>query len=144
MTPNDVEDAVIAILAATFPGWGVELYDGQFAERGLPLVLAKIPILLVSVLRIPDFTPHGHRRFRGTLGLAVYVLGVNQAGSRETSALAMVYSLLTLLQGQRWGLADALPPISNSLSAENLETVHANNLRVSLWAVSWDQTFTFS
>lgn len=144
MTPVDVVDAIVTTLTDAFPGWGVERYIGPLSEDEVPALLPKMPIFLVSVLRITDFVPHGHQQFRGTLPLKIYVLGVEQQESHAFLVLSTAHSLLTKLPGQRWGLADARPPDSTTLAADNLETVRANGLRVSLWTVSWDQTFTFT
>lgn len=142
MTPADVRDTIVATLAAKFPAWTVEAHGGQFTDRDLPLLLAKAPALLVSVLGLPSFQPKGPSRWSGQLQLAVYVFGPDGVVDRATLALDVTFALLALLPGQRWGLNEARPPDAESLRADNLYTGHANNLRVSLWAVSWTQTFT--
>ena len=142
MTPADARDAIVTALATAFPGWTVEAHGGQFTDRELPLLLAKTPCLLVSVLRIPQFATKGANRWSGDLNLTVYVFGRDSSEDRATLALDTAFALLVMLPGQRWNLANAKPPAADSISADNLYTGTANNLRVSLWAVAWTQNFT--
>ena len=144
MTLIDVCDAIVATLCAAFPTWTVEQHGGQFNESEVPILLAKCPALLVSILDIPEFLPHGAKRYRGSLKLAIYVFGKDGDQDRATWTLSTVFSLLALLQGQRWGLSDALLPVPDTISAENLYSGHVNNLRVALWVVSWTQSFTLT
>lgn len=142
MTPTDVVTAITTTLTTAFPGWTVEAHGGAFVESELPLLLAKIPCLLVGVLGIPEFRPQGPSRFLAQLDCAVTVFGrddADLAADRATLALATVFDLLTRLPGQRWSLAGAKPPDAESIRADNLYTGRANHLRVALWSVTWSQ-----
>ncbi len=142
MTPTTVRAAIVTALTARFAGWTVEAHGGQFTDRELPLLLAKAPCLLVSILGFPHFLPKGPTRWSAEASLAVYVFGRDEAEDRATLALEAAFALLTLLPGQRWNLTDARPPDADSIRADNLYTGHANNLRVAVWAVAWTQAFT--
>lgn len=147
MSPSDVRDAIVTVLGTAFPTWTVEAHGGALTERELPMLLSKAPCLLVSLQRFATFLPKGPRHWSATLDWIVTVIGRDEADTdtdipRAEVALKAVFSLLASLSGQRWGLTDAKPPDADSLRAENLQTVHVNNLRVALWAVSWTQTFT--
>lgn len=142
MTPTDARDAVVSALTTAFDGWPVDAHGGRFTDRELALLLGKAPCLLVSILSFTQFLPKGPSRWSADLQMAVYVLGRDGDEDRATLALDAVFRLLVMLPGQRWSKAEARPPDAESITAENLYTGQANNLRVSLWAVTWTQTFT--
>ena len=142
MTPIDVTAAIVTVLTTAFPAWTVEAHGGTFTERELPLLLAKVPCILLSVQGFPQFLPHGPQRWSAELDLAVTIFSRDEPDvSRAEQALEAAFTLLTLLPGQRWGLDAAKPPVADSLRADNLYSGYVNNLRVALWSVAWKQPF---
>ena len=142
MTPSAILAAVVAGVAARYPALTVEAHGGQFTERELPMLLAKVPALLVSINGIANLTPYGETGWLGTVQWACYVLGADlpaDPGSppevpatpaipRAALAIDAIFDLLTWLPSQRWNLAAARLPDPDSFSADNLYTGHINNL----------------
>ena len=145
MTPSQIQDAIVAVLAARYPTFKVEAHGGNFTEREVPLLLAKAPAVLVACVTVGSLTSAGVDKWRSTLRWAAFVLGSDTAtAERDDVALDTIFDLLLWLPGQRWGLSTARVPDQNSFSAENLYTGSLNNLRIALWGLRWDQSFTFA
>ena len=151
MTPSTIQAAVVAALATRYPALNVRAHGGQFTERELPMLLAQAPALLVAVAGLSALTPSGEIAWRAGVRWTVYVLGADvpadppdPAQPRATLASDTAFDLLLWLPDQRWGLADARLPDSDSFAADNLYTGHVNVLRVALWGVTWTQSFLFT
>lgn len=142
MTPTEVLTAITGALAVKFPALTVEAHGGRFTERELALTLAKAPALLLGCVGFPKIQMAGPDRWRAELKWTLYVLGADSATiDRDTLALNTVFALMTWLPEQKWGLAGALLPDQASLSADNLYSGQVNLLRVSVWGVTWAQSF---
>lgn len=142
MALSDIQAAMVSAVATQFSTLTVAAHGGQFTERELPLLLARAPLLLISCLGVDQLAPFLETRWRVQARWAIYVFGAETATeSRDELAMDTVLSLLTWLPDQRWGLSAASPPELESFGADNLYTGHVNILRVSLWAVTWTQTF---
>jgi hypothetical protein len=145
MKPSAIQDAVAAVLAARYPTFTVEPHGGQFTEREVPMLLAKAPAILVACTGFASLHATGLNQWRGVLRWAAFVLGADTATTeRQDVALDTVADLWLWLPGQRWGLAEARVPEQASLAADNLYTGSLNNLRIALWGLRWEQTFTFT
>jgi len=145
MKPSQIQDTIVAALAARYPAFKVEAHGGNFTEREVPLLLKQAPALLVACVTVPGLTPAGVDKWRSTLRWAVFVFGSDTAtAERDDVALDTVFDLLLWLPGQRWGLPEARVPNQNSFNADNLYTGSLNNLRIALWGLRWEQTFTFT
>jgi hypothetical protein len=151
MIPSAIQAAVVAGLAVRYPDLTVIAHGGQFTERELPMLLAQAPALLVAIAGIDRLTPFGETAWRGQVRWAISVLGndlpadpATPATPRAALAADTAFDLLLWAPAQRWGLADAGLPESDSFSADNLYTGHVNNLRIALWGVTWTQTFLFT
>lgn len=145
MTPSTIQDAIVAAVAARYPAFAVEAHGGNFTERELPFLLSKAPIILVACTTLPGLQPAGVNTWRSALRWGLFVLGSDTATeARDDVALDAAFDLLLWLPRQRWDLEEARLPDMNSFSADNLYTGSLNNLRVALWGLRWDQTFTFT
>lgn len=145
MKPSEIQDAIVAAVAARYPAFAVEAHGGNFSEREVPMLLAKAPAILVACATVPGLQPAGAHKWRSTLRWGLFVLGADTAtADRDDGALDTAFDLLLWLPSQRWGLEEARLPEQASFSADNLYTGSLNNLRVALWGVRWDQAFTFT
>lgn len=145
MTPSAIQDAIVAALTVRYTAFTVEAHGGNFTERELPFFLNKAPVILVACTTLPGLQPAGVKKWRSALRWGLFVLGSDTATeARDDVALDTVFDLLLWLPSQRWGLEEAKVPDMNSFSASNLYTGSTNNLRVALWGLRWDQTFTFT
>lgn len=145
MTPSAIQDAIVATLAARYPTFTVEPHGGNFTEREVPMLLAKAPAILVGCTNIPDLQSVGIDKWRATLRWALFVLGADTAVTeRHDVALDTVFDLLLWLPSQRWNVPAARIPDQSTFGADNLYTGSLNNLRIALWGLRWDQTFTFT
>lgn len=149
-TPSAIQTAIVSIMTTRYTALKVSAHGGQFTERELPMLLAQAPALLVAIAGIDNLTPYLETGWRGLVRLAVYIIGAdipadppNPAVPRATLASDTALDLLLWLPDQRWNLAAAGMPDVESMSANNLYTGHVNNLRISLWGVTWTQTFAF-
>lgn len=146
MNFSSARAAVVDTLASEFVPLRVEAHGGRFTERELALVLGKAPCILVALLGLSRYVGRGRRTWMGELDLSVFFL-VKDDGADARADLAMdaANRLVDLLPEQRWGLDEQVcrPPLVPTITAENIYTGHANNLRVALWAVAWTQSFTF-
>ena len=144
MKLTGVRDAMVSTLAARYPALKVESHGGQFTEKEVALLLGKAPALLVGCLGFPALEPFIDQ-WKGAATWAVYVFAADTAtNARDVLALDIVQDLMTWLPDQRWGIGEADFVDRESLTADNLYTGHVNILRVSLWAVTWSQTFLLS
>ncbi len=145
MKPSDIQDALVAALAARYPAFTVEAYGGLFTEREAPFLLGKAPAILAACVALPGLAPAGLNKWRSALRWGLFVLGSDADGrERDDVALDTVFDLLLWLPGQRWGMPEAKLPDLTSFTADNLYTGSLNHLRVALWGVRWEQTFTFT
>lgn len=143
MTPTQVVTAIAGALAVKFPALTVEAHGGRFTERELAMTLAKAPAILLGCLGLGAPQPFLESGWRCSLRLVAYVLGSDSvATDRDLAALDTVFALQTWLPSQRWGLGGAQLIDAESIASDNLYTGHTNLLRVSVWAVAWNQTFT--
>ena len=135
--------AVVAGLTARYTDFAVELHGGNFAERELPFLLGKAPVILVSCAKVLDFQTLGPDGWKGTLQWTLAVLATDTATTpRAAMALDTIFDLLRWVPSQRWGLQEAeLPDPESMVNADNLYTGHVNALRVALWGTGWKQTF---
>lgn len=145
MTPSEIQDAIVAGLAARYPDFTVEAHGGSFTERELPLLLAKAPCLLVACIGGTNLTWAGPTRWRGDLNFVLYVFGADTA-STERAALALdtVFDVLAWLPDQNWSVSDARPTDRTTVRADNLYTGQVNLLRVAVWGLTWTQSFFFT
>ncbi len=150
IAPSEIQAAVVAALTARYPDLTVAAHGGQFTERELPMLLAQVPALLVTIAGIGGWKPYGETGWMGTVRWAVYVLGSDvpadppdPAQPRAALASDTAFDLLLWLPAQRWSLAGARLPDPDSFAANNLYTGHVNVLRVALWGVTWTQPFLF-
>lgn len=145
MTLSQARAAVVAALQAQFPTLKVEAHGGRFTEKEVALMLSKAPAMLVSPVGFPAMTPQGPMHWKADVDWALYVFAADTATTgRDVVALDVVQELMTWLPEQRWGLAESRLMARDSLTAENLYTGHINILRVSLWALTWQQPFFIS
>jgi len=145
VTPSEIQDAIVAALTVRYTAFKVEAHGGNFTERELPFLLSKAPVILVACTTLPGLQPAGVNKWRSALRWGLFVLGSDTATeARDDVALDTAFDLLLWVPGQRWGLEEARLPDMNSLNASNLYTGSTNNLRVALWGLRWDQTFTFT
>lgn len=142
MTLFEIRTAMVATLAGQFPTLKVEAHGGRFTEKELAMVLAKAPALLLGCMGFSNVQRAGPSRWRSDLRWVLYVLGSDTAVTpRDVLALDAVFALHMWLPDQKWGVSEARLPDLDTLTADNLYTGHANNLRVSLWGVAWTQSF---
>lgn len=148
MTLSEARTALAEALVPLFPEVrSVKEHGGRFAERDIPLWLADAPCLRVACFGLQDYQLTGRKRWSALLRLGVFCLGADTATlDRDILAMDLANRLIDLLPRNTWGLTvgDCQPPELNTLIAENLYSGHINNLRVSFWAVSWSQRFTFT
>lgn len=151
MTPSEIQAAIVAGLATRYPDFTVEAHGGSFAERELPLLLAKAPCLLVACIGGANLAPagrdhsNGTDRWRGDLNFALYVFGADTVSTeRDVLALDTVFDVLTWLPDQNWGFSNARVANRATLRADNLYTGQVNLLRVAVWGLTWTQSFFFT
>lgn len=139
-------DIVTTSLAATLAPLRVQAHGGRFTESELALLLGDAPCILVAVLNLTGYESRGRNRWQGPLRFAAYCLGADSPiESRNLWAMNAAIQIVDALPMQRWGRTEQeiKPPELASISADNLYTGYQNNLRVTLWAVAWTQTFIF-
>lgn len=141
-------DIVTNSLATQLTPLRVQSCGGRFTKDDLGLLLGGVPCVLVSVLSLINPTSPGRSRRAWTLRLAAYCLGADTpTESRAVWAMDAAFRIvdLLLLPGQFWGrnAQELQLPDMKSITADNLYTGYAENLRVALWAVAWTQTFIF-
>lgn len=133
-------------LANHFAPLRVESHGGRFVEREMPMLLGKAPCILVALLGINRYVTRGRDRWNGDLRLGAYCLGADTfTDPRAVLAMDTALRIVDLLPDQLWGLSAQAcrPPDVASIVADNVYTGHINNLRVALWGIAWDQTFSF-
>jgi hypothetical protein len=142
MSPSDIQDAILAVLATRYPTFTVEAHGGDLLEREVPMLLGKAPALLLAITDFRDVSVYDGGRWSATFTFSLVVLGKDTASdARDDLAANTVFDLLPWLPYQRWGLNEALPPNEASLTANNLYTGPLNNLRIALWGLRWSQPF---
>lgn len=144
MKPSDIQDALVAALAARYPTIKVEAHGGNFTEKEIPFLMGKAPLLLVAFSGFSDLsvgeTP---LHWQATIRFSLVMIGADTSTTaRDDLAVDTVFDLLAWLPSQDWGLTAARLLDRASLTADNLYTGTLNTLRIALWAVSFEQTFS--
>lgn len=132
----------MAALRTEFPTIRVEAHGGRFTATEIPLWLGKAPCLLVAPLAIAPFNQYNLAVYEATVQWTCYAFMTDRTShSRDDAVLEMVQALMGLVLDNRWGI-DCQP--AQDVQADNLYTGEQDNLRVSLWAVSWSQAVFLS
>lgn len=142
-TPSAIQDAIVNALATRYSTFTVEVHGGDLVEREMPLLLNKVPALLLACTGFPTVRVYqSAAHWQIALRFRLLVLSADTATvERADQAIDTTFDLLTWLPQQRWGLTEARLPDADSLTADNLYTGSLNNLRVAFWGLSWLQTF---
>lgn len=136
-----IRDAIVTALHTKFGDWTVQGHGGRFTLEELPLLLGRIPLMLVANLGISEGTRAGKGEMMLTLRHAIYLLATDKSGiNRDEWVLDAVENLLEFLMKQTWnGAARSIPELP--LQAQNLYAKTVNNLRVAVWGIPFTQSF---
>jgi hypothetical protein len=138
---------MVSTLATAVAPVPVSAYSGPFTAQELPVLLAKVPCILIACRGISRYIPYAPGQWQGVVGWVAYCFGTDQATEpRAQQAMRLAESVLAQMTDQQWGLADTVidPPDFASARADNLDSDFISTLRVAVWGVSWNQTLTFS
>jgi hypothetical protein len=136
-----IRDAMVNALAAEFTDWHVEGHGGRFTLDEVPLLLGRLPLMLVANIGVAEWTRSGKGEALATLNHAVYLLVADKSGTtRDEWALDAVEDLLWFLMLQTWSdRARSIPQLP--MQAQNLYAKTVQNLRLAVWGIPFTQVF---
>lgn len=120
-------------------------HPGRFDLRELKRIAAAAPAIRVAVLKIGRGVDVGTGEVDRPVDFAAYVLTEDKRGMpRDFAARNIVESLICLLPGKAFGVANVHPIIATDVGeAVNLYSSSVDGQGVALWAVSWSQVVRF-
>lgn len=135
-----IRDAMVETLADEFTDWKVEAHGGRFTLEEIPLLLGRLPVMLVANIGVQEWQRAGRGEALVTLQHAIYLMASDKSGtSRDEWALDAVEEVLFFLMHQTWNLARNVPELP--LQAQNLYAATVKNLRLAVWAIPFTQVF---
>jgi hypothetical protein len=140
---NDLRDAVRDDIAARLPELtSCKTIEGKFTLEELKKTSVAAPAVYVSCYGAkPGQTLAGHAP-TFVAEMAAYIVARDVLGlKRDVMAANIGAALLQLVFDNTWGLTFVDAP--QKIHLHSLVTAKARDVKASLWAVSWDQSFTF-
>lgn len=142
-----VQAAIVTTLGSLVSPITVLAHGGEITAEDLPILLAKVPCVLIGAAGITGYRPQSDSEWLATVRWVAYCIGADRSGAVSADQAANAASdVMGQLAGQRWGLSETEIRQADiaSVRADNLFAGKVNILRVGLWAVTWDQPIVFA
>ena len=118
-------------------------HPGQFTEAELTRLVRKKRAVRVAIETMPEMAISGPGQLRASLQFsAAIVCADTLTAPRHLAALAITQDILEILPHNRWGVRYLGPALPKSIRADNLYSGAIDSQGLSLWSISWQQTFT--